>query len=59
MLPHANVTPVKNPIGKTVLTHDMNVMSLCFSKLTMPVCTKTTEVTHPNNTPSELSAIGK
>jgi hypothetical protein len=59
MFPHAKVTPVKNPIGNTVLTQLPNVMSLCFSKEIMPVCTPTTLVTHPNNTPKLESAMGK
>ena len=59
MFPHARVTPVKNPIGNTVLTQLVSVMSLCFSREMIPVCTPITLVTHPNKTPKLLSAMGK
>ena len=29
--PHARVTPVKNPMGRTLVSHVLRVMSLCFS----------------------------
>ena len=59
MLPHARVTPVKNPMGSTDLAQVVRVMSLCFSSEMMPVCTPITEAVHPKRTPREESAMGK
>ena len=58
MLPVASVTPVKKPIGSTFLSHELSVMSLCFSSEIAPVCTRMTDATQPKSTPREASAIG-
>jgi hypothetical protein len=57
-LPVARVTPVKKPMGSTFLSHALSVMSLCFSSEMAPVCTRTTDATHPKSTPREASAMG-
>ena len=59
MLPHARVTPVRKPMGMTLVSHDLKVMSLCFSSEMNPVCTNTTEVIQPKSTPRDAREMGK